>query len=100
MNEIINVLKSKQFLIGLGVGIAGIYVYNNYMRKENTSSASGKVTTGESRDCISKEQLACLTSDDTKKQMIAILQRCGLSQAQIQNYLSECKRTLLNKACK
>ena len=41
MKQITDVLMSKQFLIGLGVGIAGVYVYKMYMKKEATSSAEG-----------------------------------------------------------
>jgi hypothetical protein len=45
MNEVIDILKSKQFLIGLGVGYAGYLAYNHYMKKEATSSASGSYCT-------------------------------------------------------
>jgi hypothetical protein len=41
MKQITDILMSKQFLIGLGVGIAGVYAYNRYIRKENISNASG-----------------------------------------------------------
>ena len=44
MKEITNVLKSKQFLIGLGVGFAGYWAYNKYMSKEGTSNASGRLS--------------------------------------------------------
>lgn len=33
MKNITNILMSKQFLIGLGVGIAGVYAYNKYIKK-------------------------------------------------------------------
>lgn len=41
MKQITDILKSKQFLMGLGIGFAGYWAYNKYMRKEATSSASG-----------------------------------------------------------
>jgi hypothetical protein len=41
MKQITDVLMSKQFLIGLGIGVAGVYAYNMYMKKENTSNVSG-----------------------------------------------------------
>ena len=63
MKEIINVVKSKQFLIGLGVGIAGVYVYKMYMNKENTSSASGDQIG--SRDCGSPNNYICAKNCQT-----------------------------------
>lgn len=41
MKQITDILKSKQFLIGVGVGVAGVYLYNRYMAKEQTSNAGG-----------------------------------------------------------
>ena len=43
MKEITNVLKSKQFLIGLGVGFAGYWAYNKYMKKEAVSNIGGVI---------------------------------------------------------
>ena len=63
MKEITNVLKSKQFLIGLGVGFAGYWAYNKYMGKEATSSASG--VSGQNTSCWSvglSEGTACQTA--------------------------------------
>jgi hypothetical protein len=59
MKKITDVLMSKQFLIGLGVGIAGVYAYNMYMKKEDTSSAEG----GFRMDCPCGT-IKCTTSCD------------------------------------
>lgn len=41
MKKIIDIIKKKEFLIGLGVGIAGFYAYNKYIKKQTISSADG-----------------------------------------------------------
>jgi len=45
MKNVTEILKSKQFLMGLGIGFAGYWAYNKYMKKESTSSASGHYCT-------------------------------------------------------
>lgn len=44
MKQITDILMSKQFLIGVGVGVAGVYLYNRYMAKEPMSNAGGSST--------------------------------------------------------
>tara|TARA_R110002153_G_scaffold263861_1_gene425407 strand:+ start:291 stop:419 length:129 start_codon:yes stop_codon:yes gene_type:complete len=37
MKTIINIVKSKNFLIGVAVGVAGLYAYNKYAKKDTTT---------------------------------------------------------------
>lgn len=80
----------------VGAGVLGFLAIRWYLRSgEEKSNASGR----NSKDCISKRQYQCLTSDETKKQMIAILRNCGLSDSQIQSYFKSCKKVLESKLC-
>ena len=80
----------------VGAGVLGFLAVRMYLRSgEEKSNASGR----NSKDCISKRQYQCLTSDESKKQMITILRNCGLSDSQIQSYLKSCKEVLKNKLC-
>lgn len=41
--KVMDLIKNKHFLIGVGVGLAGFWAYNKYMKKETTSSADGDI---------------------------------------------------------
>lgn len=59
MKQITDILMSKQFLIGLGVGIAGVYAYNRYMTKEVTSNAIGRIARGGSVNKATGKNCLC-----------------------------------------
>jgi hypothetical protein len=37
MKTVLDIIKSKNFLIGVAVGVAGLYAYNRFMRKDETT---------------------------------------------------------------
>lgn len=37
MKAIMDIVKSKNFLIGVAVGVVGLYAYNRYMKKDDTT---------------------------------------------------------------
>ena len=65
MKQVTDILMSKQFLIGLGVGIAGVYAYNRFMQKEETSNAYGR-----------KRGKACTCADGTTGYCISSCENC------------------------
>lgn len=64
MKQITDILMSKQFLIGLGVGIAGVYAYNRYMTKEVTSNAVGGRKRGKGCTCADGTTGYCISTCD------------------------------------
>ena len=90
--------KETLYIIGAGVlGLAvGYYLTRGKDTEEETSSFAGSTKSG----CISKEQFACLTSDENKRKLVGILKECGLSAEQISLYLKGNKRMLSNRICK
>ena len=37
MKTVLDIVKSKNFLIGVAVGVAGLYAYNRYIKKDEVS---------------------------------------------------------------
>jgi hypothetical protein len=37
MKTVLDIIKSKNFLIGVAVGLAGLYAYNRFMTKDETT---------------------------------------------------------------
>jgi len=37
MKKILDIVKSKNFLIGVAVGVAGLYAYNKYANKDSAT---------------------------------------------------------------
>jgi hypothetical protein len=62
--------KETMYLIGVGIlGFAVVY-HLTKPTQETTSEFAGKSDT--KVDCLTREQIACLTSDVTKRQMLCL----------------------------
>lgn len=86
------------YLIGAGIlGFAVIYHLTKPVQ-ETKSEFAGK--SDSKFDCLTREQIACLTSDVTRRQMYDILKKCGLSEAQISAYFKKTKEMIMKNACK
>ena len=90
--------KETLYIIGAGlVGlVVGYYLFKPKTTDEPTSSFVGKTKV----PCLTKEQFACLTSDENKRKLVGILKECGLSAEQISLYLRANKKMLSNRICK
>jgi hypothetical protein len=90
--------KETLYIIGAGLlGLAvGYYLYKPKTAEEPTSSFAGSTKV----PCLTKEQFACLTSDENKRKLVGILKECGLSAEQISSYLRANKKMLSNRICK
>jgi hypothetical protein len=92
----------KESLYVLGVGVlafaVGYYLTRpkNNVDIESTSSFAGTTKV----PCITREQLACLTSDSSKRQMYDMLKKCGLSDEQIKAYFQATKKMIEKNLCK
>jgi hypothetical protein len=96
--------KINPYILIGGVLIATIGAYmiipvsgsdaQNEKNEVDTSSFDGT-----SKLCLTKKQLECLSSDETKRKLLAILKECGLSAEQIQAYLKANKRFISKRIC-
>lgn len=90
--------KETMYLIGAGIlGFAVVY-HLTKPTQETKSEFAGK--SDSKVDCLTREQIACLTSDVTRRQMYDILKKCGLSEAQISAYFKKTKEMIMKNACK
>ena len=90
--------KETLYIIGAGVlGLAvGYYLTKGKDTEEETSSFEGNRKVS----CITKEQFACLTSDENRRKLISMLKECGLSESQIKTFLRANRNMLLKRICK
>jgi len=90
--------KETLYIVGAGlVGlVVGYYLIKPKTTEEPTSSFVGKTKV----PCLTKEQFACLTSDESKRKLISMLKECGLSESQIKTFLRANRNMLLKRICK
>ena len=88
--------KETLYIIGAGVLAFGIgYYLTKPKQTEEKSSFAGTTT----NLCLSKEQMGCLSSNNSKGQIAEVLRKCGLNTTQISNYFTNMNK-LLSSYCK